>query len=86
MSAVSVHKGTSAEYLSNALKNKSGGVSLQIDSVTPIGTGQMAESYRVKFSQESGKKIKSVVVKVPSQNENSRSASRTTRCYELETN
>ena len=86
MSAVSVHKGTSAEYLSNALKNKSGGASLQIDSVTPIGTGQMAESYRVKFSQESGKKIKSVVVKVPSQNENSRSASRTTRCYELETN
>ena len=86
MSAVSVHKGTSAEYLSNALKNKSGGASLQIDSVTPIGTGQMAESYRVKFSQESGKKIKSVVVKVPSQNENSRSASRTTGCYELETN
>jgi hypothetical protein len=86
MSAVSVHKGTSAEYLSNALKNKSSGASLQIDSVTPIGTGQMAESYRVKFSQESGEKIKSVVVKVPSQNENSRSASRTTRCYELETN
>ena len=61
MSAVSVHKGTSAEYLSNALKNKSGGASLQIDSVTPIGTGQMAESYRVKFSQESDENIKSVV-------------------------
>ncbi|MFM7650389.1 MAG: phosphotransferase, partial [Acidimicrobiaceae bacterium] len=41
--------------------------------------------YRVKFSQESGENIESVVVKVPSQNENSRSASRTTRCYELET-
>ena len=45
----------------------------------------MAEIYRIKFSQESGEKIESVVVKVPSQNVNSRSASRTTRCYELET-
>jgi hypothetical protein len=71
--------------LSSALQNISNGEQLRIDSVTPIGTGQMAESYRVKFC-ESGVDINSVVVKVPSQNENSRGASRATRCYELETN
>ena len=85
MSEISSHKGISSEYLSKALAPISGAAKLKINSISPIGTGQMAESYRVKFSQESGEKIESVVVKVPSQNENSRSASRTTRCYELET-
>jgi len=85
VSTGSTHKGISADYLSSALQNISNGEQLRIDSVTPIGTGQMAESYRVKFC-ESGVDINSVVVKVPSQNENSRGASRATRCYELETN
>ncbi|MFM8249951.1 MAG: hypothetical protein ACKOAE_12040, partial [Acidimicrobiaceae bacterium] len=85
MADISSHKGISSEYLSKALAPISGVAKLKITAISPIGTGQMAESYRVKFSQESGEKIESVVVKVPSQNENSRSASRTTRCYELET-
>ena len=85
MSDISSHKGISSEYLSKALAPISGVAKLKINLISPIGTGQMAESYRVIFSQESGEKIESVVVKVPSQNENSRSASRTTRCYELET-
>ena len=85
MGDISSHKGISSEYLSKALAPISGVAKLKIKSISPIGTGQMAESYRVKFSQESGEKIESVVVKVPSQNENSRGASRTTRCYELET-
>ena len=85
MGDISSHKGISSEYLSKALASISGVAKLKIKSISPIGTGQMAESYRVKFSQESGEKIESVVVKVPSQNENSRGASRTTRCYELET-
>jgi aminoglycoside/choline kinase family phosphotransferase len=86
MSAVSSHVGISADYLTKALTKFSGGVNLTIDSVKSIGTGQMAESYRVKFARESRINLDSVVVKVPSQNENSRSASRVTRCYELETN
>jgi hypothetical protein len=85
MGDVSSHKGISGEYLSSVLAPISGVAKLRIVSIEPIGTGQMAESYRVKFSQESGEKVESVVVKVPSQNENSRNASRTTRCYELET-
>ena len=85
MAEISSHKGISSEYLSKALEPISGVAKLKINSISPIGTGQMAESYRVKFSQESGEKIESVVVKVPSQNENSRNASRATRCYELET-
>lgn len=82
MGDVSSHVGISAEYLAQHL-----GVSgLKVESVTPIGTGQMAESYRVSFATGShGQLPPSVVVKVPSQSESSRAASRITRCYELET-
>ena len=82
MGDVSSHVGISAEYLAQHL-----GVSgLKVESVTPIGTGQMAESYRVSFAAGShGQLPPSVVVKVPSQSESSRAASRITRCYELET-
>ena len=86
MSAVSSHVGISAEYLTKALAKISGGANLTIDSVKSIGTGQMAESYRVIFNEPLASGAASVVVKVPSQNENSRGASRATRCYELETN
>lgn len=82
MGDISSHIGVSAEYLAQHL-----GVSgLKIESVKPIGTGQMAESYRVSFVAGSqGQLPPSVVVKVPSQSESSRAASRITRCYELET-
>ena len=86
MGAQAQHRGLSAEYLASALSKPSGGSPLQIESVTPIGTGQMAESYRVTFaSGTNGQLSNSVVVKVPSQSESSRGASRVTRCYELET-
>ena len=82
MGDVTSHIGVSSEYLAQHL-----GVSdLKIDSITPIGTGQMAESYRVSFAAGAhGQLPSSVVVKVPSQSESSRAASRITRCYELET-
>ena len=82
MGDVTSHVGVSADYLAQCL-----GVSdLKIDSIRPIGTGQMAESYRVTFVQGTHGQIPpSVVVKVPSQSESSRAASRITRCYELET-
>ena len=82
MGEVSSHAGVSADYLAQCL-----GVSdLKIDSIRPIGTGQMAESYRVSFVEGThGQLPHSVVVKVPSQSESSRAASRITRCYELET-
>jgi aminoglycoside/choline kinase family phosphotransferase len=78
----SSHAGVSAEYLAQHL----GVADLKIELVAPIGTGQMAESYRVSFvSGSHGQLPPSVVVKVPSQSESSRAASRITRCYELET-
>ena len=87
MSTTATHPGVTAEYLSGALATTSGSARLEIESVTAIGTGQMAESYRVVFKENAARQLpKSVVVKVPSQNENSRGASRATRCYELETN
>jgi aminoglycoside/choline kinase family phosphotransferase len=74
--------GVSALYLAQHL----GVPGLRIESVSPIGTGQMAESYRVAFMAGThGQVAPSVVVKVPSQSESSRAASRITRCYELET-
>ncbi len=82
MGDMTSHVGVSADYLAHCL-----GVSdLKIDSIRPIGTGQMAESYRVTFVQGTHGRIPpSVVVKVPSQSGSSRAASRITRCYELET-
>ena len=82
MGEVSSHKGVSSQYLAQHL----GEPNLEVESVSPIGTGQMAESYRVKLSPLThGQLPASVVVKVPSQSESSRAASRITRCYELET-
>ena len=82
MGEFSSHAGVSAEYLAQHLDAPN----LTIKSVVPIGTGQMAESYRVSFvSGSHGQLPPSVVVKVPSQNASSRAASRITRCYELET-
>ena len=82
MGDVSSHIGVSAHYLAQQL----GEPRLAIDSVTAIGTGQMAESYRVRLVANSNGSIPdSVVVKIPSQSESSRAASRITRCYELET-
>jgi aminoglycoside/choline kinase family phosphotransferase len=74
--------GVSALYLAQHL----GVPSLAIKSIKAIGTGQMAESYRVSFIDDAHSQLPpSVVVKVPSQSESSRAASRITRCYELET-
>ena len=82
MGEVSSHIGVSAQYLAHHL----GESGLAISSISSIGTGQMAESYRVSFEPQSkGSLPDSVVVKVPSQNASSRAASRITRCYELET-
>ena len=82
MGEVSSHIGVSAQYLAQHL----GESGLAISSISSIGTGQMAESYRVSFEPQSkGSLPDSVVVKVPSQNASSRAASRITRCYELET-
>lgn len=79
---VSSHVGVGAPYLARHL----GVPSLAIKSIKSIGTGQMAESYRVSFIDGAhGQLPPSVVVKVPSQSESSRTASRITRCYELET-
>lgn len=85
MSEISSHKGITADYLTRALAQFTANRKLAINSVTPIGTGQMADSYRVVFSEPVIGDASSVVVKVPSQNLNSRHASKATRCYELET-
>lgn len=82
MGEVSSHIGVSAQYLAQHL----GESGLAVSSISAIGTGQMAESYRVTFEPHGrGRLPDSVVVKVPSQNASSRAASRITRCYELET-
>ena len=85
MSTISSHQGISDGYLSTALAKLTNNRQLDIRSVSPIGTGQMAESYRVVFSEPITHNANSVVVKVPSQSQSSRAASKITRCYELET-
>lgn len=69
MSTISSHQGISHDYLSAALAKLTNNRQLDIRSVSPIGTGQMAESYRVVFSEPIAQSSNSVVVKVPSQSQ-----------------
>ncbi|MFM8815757.1 MAG: hypothetical protein ACKOE0_07085, partial [Actinomycetes bacterium] len=66
MGDVSSHVGVSTEYLSRHL----GVTDLKIESITAIGTGQIAERNRGAFVEGSNEQIPpSVVVKVPSHSE-----------------
>jgi aminoglycoside/choline kinase family phosphotransferase len=63
-----------------------GGIAVASIDRSPVGTGQMADCFRLHltYAQECDGPS-SVIAKVPSLSESSRAASRLTRCYELET-
>jgi hypothetical protein len=74
------------EVLSAALAPHLDGGSLTVEGVKPIGTGQMSTSLRVAVSTDPvGRLPRTLVVKRPSPDPASRTASRATRTYEIET-
>ena len=83
---LAVERGLSASRLSSLLVGATGGVAVTVVDCSPVGTGQMADSFRLRLKYASRcDGPSSVIAKVPSLNEASRGASRLTRCYELET-
>jgi len=72
--------------LTRSLQERFPGIVVSSCSMSPIGTGQMADSLRVTMQHTgSSSAPKTLIAKVPKANEASRAASRMTRCYEIET-
>lgn len=83
---LAVQRGLSATRLSALLADTTNGVAVTTVECSAVGTGQMADSFRLRlqYAAPCGGPA-SVIAKIPSLNEASRGASRLTRCYELET-
>jgi len=83
---LAVERGLSASRLSGLLAGATGGVAVTAVECSPVGTGQMADSFRLRLQYAARcDGPASVIAKISSLNEASRGASRLTRCYELET-
>jgi len=83
---LAIERGLSAPRLSGLLAGATGGVAVTAVECSSVGTGQMADSFRLRLQYAARcDGPASVIAKVPSLNEASRGASRLTRCYELET-
>ncbi len=79
-------RGLSNRGLSTALAPFTGECEVTTFDRVPVGTGQMADCFRLRLTY--AKECKgplTVIAKVPSLDKSSRAASRLTRCYELET-
>jgi len=79
-------RGLSAQRLSTALAPLTDGIAVASVDRVPVGTGQMADCFRLNIAYvDECNGPSTIIAKVPSLNQSSRSASRLTRCYELET-
>ena len=79
-------RGLSVGLLNAVLGPFALGVEVVSYDISPIGTGQMADCFRLHINYaEECEGPPTVIAKIPSLNESSRAASRLTRCYELET-
>ncbi|MEO5975315.1 MAG: phosphotransferase [Ilumatobacteraceae bacterium] len=79
-------RGLSTQRLSDALAPFTAGAEVTSAERVPVGTGQMADCFRIQLRYASECNGPSTIIaKVPSLNQSSRAASRLTRCYELET-
>ena len=79
-------RGLSTGLLSAVLAPLTEGITVTLIDRSPVGTGQMADSFRLHLTYaQVCNGPTSIIAKVPSLSESSRAASRLTRCYELET-
>jgi hypothetical protein len=85
--AAVVHGATdiTAAWCTDALAGELGGATVTALEITPVGTGQVADTLRLRLSYDRpGAGPASLVAKVPAADETSRSAARMTRTYEIE--
>lgn len=77
--------GLTPEWLTGALDGATGGAAVTDVEVSPIGTGQVADTVRLRPTYEPvGAGPTTLVAKVPSSSETSRAAALATRTYEIE--
>jgi len=76
-----------AEFLTSALSGELGGTAVSAVQATPVGTGQVSDSYRLSLTYDGPAGLPpTMVAKVPAADAASRNAARAFRTYEIEAN
>jgi aminoglycoside phosphotransferase (APT) family kinase protein len=76
-----------AEFLTSALSSELGGTAVSAVQVTPVGTGQVSDSYRLSLTYDGPAGLPpTMIAKVPAADAASRNAARAFRTYEIEAN
>ena len=76
-----------AEFLTLALSGELGGTAVSAVQATPVGTGQVSDSYRLSLTYDGPVGLPpTMIAKIPAADAASRSAARAFRTYEIEAN
>ena len=74
-----------ADFLTRALGSRLGGTAVTAVAATPVGTGQVSDSYRLALAYDGPADLPSTIIaKVPAADAASRTAARVFRTYEIE--
>jgi hypothetical protein len=74
-----------ADFLTHALASHLGGTAVTAVAATPVGTGQVSDSYRLSLSYDGPSDMPpTIIAKVPAADAASRTAARAFRTYEIE--
>lgn len=83
--AVSGISDVTAEFLAGALAGELGGTEVTAVEATPVGTGQVSDTYRLRLTYHGPAALPpTMIAKVPAANPASRAAARAFRTYEIE--
>ncbi|MGO8961739.1 MAG: phosphotransferase family protein [Streptosporangiaceae bacterium] len=83
--AVSGISDITAEFLTGALARQLGGCAVAAVAATPVGTGQVSDSYRLRLTYDGPAALApTMIAKLPAADPASRAAARAFRTYEIE--
>jgi len=77
--------GLTAEFLGRALSARLAGATVSVAEVSPVGTGQVSDSFRLRLRYDRPADLPdTIIAKVPAADPASRNAARSFRTYEIE--
>jgi hypothetical protein len=83
--AVSGGEGLTAAFLTTALAGRLSGAAVTAAEATPVGTGQVSDTYRLRLAYDGSPDLPdTMIAKVPAADPASRNAARAFRTYEIE--
>ncbi len=83
--AVSGISALTAGFLTSALAGRLGGAEVTAVAATPVGTGQVSDSYRLRLTYDGPADLRpTMIAKIPAADPASRAAARAFRTYEIE--